>query len=163
MKFNFESSTWTVEVIRTRSPCPCLLDFLRNLFYFKKKLKYGQRQKSIFHVSNLDVRSTHPLASIWRKLWEDSICEWPLRIQGKSTLKLNSKNTNMGLLVHQINSFSEALKLEKICQKNKAVTGKTPLFVIGPFYSFHSICLNIGFWQSSLDWKWCVFNLSGFN
>ena len=39
----------------------------------------------IFHVSNfntrkLDTRPTHPLASIWHKLGEDSICdEWPLK------------------------------------------------------------------------------------
>ena len=65
-----------------------------------------------------------------------------------------------GSLVHQINSFQEVLKLEQIFQKNKVVTGKTPLFVIGPFCSRHSICLNIGFWQSSFEWKWCVFNLS---
>ena len=68
-----------------------------------------------------------------------------------------------GLLVHQINSFYEVLKLEQIFQKTKVVTGKTPLFVIGPFFSRHSICLNIGFWQSSFERKWCVFNLSGFN
>ena len=47
LKFNFESSTWTVEVTRTRFPCPGLLDFLRNLFFLKKKKseiweKYGQ-------------------------------------------------------------------------------------------------------------------------
>ena len=34
-----------------------------------------------------------------------------------------------GLLVHQINSLEQVLKL----QKNKLVTGKTPFFVIGPF------------------------------
>ena len=56
-----------------------------------------------------------------------------------------------GSLVHQINSFSEVLKPEQIFQKNKVVTGKTPLFVIGPFCSRHSICLNIGFWQSSFE------------
>ena len=50
-----------------------------------------------------------------------------------------------GSLVHQINSFQEVLKLEQIFQKNKVVTGKTPLFVIGPFCSRHFICLNIGF------------------
>ena len=32
-------------------------------------------------------------------------------------------------LLHQINSFEEALKLKQIFQKNKAVTGKTPIFV----------------------------------
>ena len=37
-----------------------------------------------------------------------------------------------GSLVHQI------------FQKDKVVTGKTPLFVIGPFCSPHSICFNIG-------------------
>ena len=53
--------------------------------------------------------------------------------------------------------------MEKIFQKNKVVTGKTPPFVIGPFCSCHSICLNIDFWQSCFEWKWCVFNFSGFN
>ena len=48
-------------------------------------------------------------------------------------------------LVHQINSFQEVLKLETIFQKNKVVTGKDTFFVIGPFCSRHSICLNIGF------------------
>ena len=67
-----------------------------------------------------------------------------------------------GSLVHQINSFEEALKVEQIFQKNKVVTGKTLLFEIGPFCSCHS-CLNIGFWQSSFEWKLYVFNLSGFN
>ena len=40
LKFNFQSSAWTVEVMRTRFPCPGLQDFLRNL-YLKKILKYG--------------------------------------------------------------------------------------------------------------------------
>ena len=35
--------------------------------------------------------------------------------------------------------------------------------VNGLFCSRHSTCLNIGFWQSSFEWKWYVFNLSGFN
>ena len=47
--------------------------------------------------------------------------------------------------------------------KNKVVTGQTPLLVIGPFCSCHSICLNIGLWQISVEWKLYVFNLSGFN
>ena len=66
-------------------------------------------------------------------------------------------------MVHQINYFQGALKLKQIFQKDKAVTDKTPLFVIGPFCSHYFICLNIGFWQNSVEWKWCVFNLSGFN
>ena len=66
-------------------------------------------------------------------------------------------------LVHQINSFQEVPKLKQIFQKSKTVTGKTPLFLFGQFCSRHSLCLNIGFWQSSFEWKWCAFNLSGFN
>ena len=50
-----------------------------------------------------------------------------------------------GSLVHQINSFQEVLKLKQIFQRNKAVTGKTPLFVIGQCFSHHSICFNIAF------------------
>ena len=48
-----------------------------------------------------------------------------------------------GSLVHQINLFWEVLKLKQIFQKNRVVTGKTPL--LGPFCSNHSICLNIDF------------------
>ena len=58
-----------------------------------------------------------------------------------------------GSLVHRINSFYEVLKLEQIFQKNKVVTGKTPIFAIGPSCSRSSICLNTGFWQSSFEWK----------
>ena len=53
--------------------------------------------------------------------------------------------------------------MEQIFQKNKVVTGKTALFVIGPFCSRYSICFNIGFRQSSFAWKLCVSSLSGFN
>ena len=48
-------------------------------------------------------------------------------------------------LSHQIKSLLEVLKLKQNFQKNKLGTGKTPFFVLGPFYSHHSICLNIGF------------------
>ena len=27
---------------------------------------------------NVSAQPIHPLASLWHKLWEDSICEWPL-------------------------------------------------------------------------------------
>ena len=50
-----------------------------------------------------------------------------------------------GSLVHQINSFQEVVKLEKIFPKKYVVTGKTPLFVIGSSYSRHCISLNTGF------------------
>ena len=52
---------------------------------------------------------------------------------------------SFGPLVHQINSFQEVLKLKQIFQKNKSVTSRTTLFVIGRFGSRHSICLNVGF------------------
>ena len=71
-----------------------------------------------------------------------------------------TKSTNMSIWVvgtaNQL--FIRDLKLKQNFQKNKA-----PFFVIGPFCSYHFICLNIGFWYSSFVWKWCVFNLSAFN
>ena len=39
----------------------------------------------------------------------------------------------------------KVLKLKQYFQKNKAVTGKTPFFVIGPFGTPHFIYLSIGF------------------
>ena len=42
--------------------------------------------------------------------------------------------------------FKEILKLKLNFQKNEAVGGKRPFFVMGPFRTPHSICLNILFW-----------------
>ena len=62
-----------------------------------------------------------------------------------------------GLLVQQINSLWEILKLKRNFQKIKVLTtGKSPFFLIGPFCSVHFICLNIGFWYDRFEWK-CSF------
>ena len=67
-----------------------------------------------------------------------------------------------GLLVHQISSFKEVIKLKQNFHINKVVTGKTPFFAIGLFCTHHSICLYSGFWYGRFVWKWCVFNLMYF-
>ena len=43
------------------------------------------------------------------------------------------------------------------CQfsKTRLVSGKFPLFMIGPFCTPHTICLNIVFLQDSPAWKFC--------
>ena len=41
--------------------------------------------------------------------------------------------------------ISRGFKLKQNFQKKKVITGKTSLFVIGPFCTPHSISLNIGF------------------
>ena len=48
-------------------------------------------------------------------------------------------------IVGKTNPLQEVSKLKQNIQKNKAVTGKTLFFVIGPFCTHHSNCLNIGF------------------
>ena len=47
--------------------------------------------------------------------------------------------------------------------KNKVVSDKTPLFVIGPFCIRNSICINIGFGQGNFVRKCCVFLYSTFH
>ena len=59
-------------------------------------------------------------------------------------------------MVHQINSLCEVLKLKQYFPQKKVVSGKAPFFVIGPICTPHSLCLNIGFWQSSFVGKCCV-------
>ena len=58
-----------------------------------------------------------------------------------------SKSMNMGIeLVGTSNElFIRGIKLKQNFRKNKVVTGKTPLFVIGLSCTPHSICLKIGF------------------
>ena len=52
------------------------------------------------------------------------------------------------------------LKLKQDFQKNEAIPGKAPFFVIDPFCTQHSICLNIGFSYGIFTWNVCIFNLS---
>ena len=67
-----------------------------------------------------------------------------------------------GWFIHKMISLLEVFKLKQNFQKNKVATGKTLFFVIVPFWTHHSISLNIGFWHGSFVWKWCVFSLSAF-
>ena len=70
----------------------------------------------------------------------------------------------LGSLVHQINSSLTGSETKiQFSKKYKVATGKTSVFVIGPFCTSHTICLNIGSWHVSFVWKWCVFNIIGFN
>ena len=64
MKFKLESSTETFEVIRTRFPCPGLLDFLRNLFY-KKNLKHGRSMGSDAIALNFLKKLDSTDCSMW--------------------------------------------------------------------------------------------------
>ena len=56
LKFNFESSNFKVEVLRTRFPCQGLLDFLRILFFLKKNLNYGRSMGSDAIVLNFSKK-----------------------------------------------------------------------------------------------------------
>ena len=52
---------------------------------------------------------------------------------------------------------------KKIFKKNEVATGKTLFFLTCPFWTTHSIYLNISFQQGSFVWKWCAVILSTFN
>ena len=107
-------------------------------------------------------RSKYRLVSSWfsylpRIFPNDSRVHNQLRIlTGKKRPKIKVQRLGkvrilaFGSLLHQFNSFQEVLKLE-IFQKIEVVTGKTPHFMIGTFYSRHSYCLTTGFWQSILN------------
>ena len=67
------------------------------------------------------------------------------------------------VLVHQINSLQEVLILKQNFQKYWSSHWQNFVFVIGSFWTPHSICIKIGCWQGSSVWKCCVFNLSTFD
>ena len=74
------------------------------------------------------------------------------------TIGLSKLRTNFNIAV--IILIISILLLKQGFQKRKVVNRKTTFFVIGPFSTPHSICLNSGFWQSSFVWNYCVFDLS---
>ena len=103
--------------------------------------------------------------------WRYRVWKFGLRNPGKKLPKVKLQRLweiriwTFGSLVHQSNSFWEVLKLDQIFQKSKVVTRKTPVFVIGPFCSRHSICLKgtlIQIWKFAnifvFAWKWHVEN-----
>ena len=53
-----------------------------------------------------------------------------------------TKSRDMGIWV--VHASNHHLKLKQNFQKSKVVIGKTPFFVVHPFCTHHSICLNIG-------------------
>ena len=57
----------------------------------------------------------------------------------KTPMLTKSRNMSFASLVHQINSLYEVLKVKQNFRKNEVVTGETPIFVIGPFCTHHSI------------------------
>ena len=59
--------------------------------------------------------------------------------------------------------YKRFLNWTKYSKKKKISYCQTPFFVMGPFCTPHSICLNISFWYDSFVWKYYVFNLSAFN
>ena len=56
-----------------------------------------------------------------------------------------AKSRNMGIWVIGTSNqlFIRVPRMKQNFQKNKVVTAKTPFFVIGPFCTHHSICLNM--------------------
>ena len=58
-----------------------------------------------------------------------------------------TKSTNMGIWIVGASNqlFIRDSSTETKFSKTKVVNGKTPFFVIGPFWTHHSICPNIGF------------------
>ena len=85
------------------------------------------------------MSKTYQLKVLFKDIHREKHCQIKLQHLQKVSIWA------FGSLVHQINSSEEVLKLKQNFQKNKVVTGKTLLFVIGPFRTNHSICLNSGF------------------
>ena len=54
-------------------------------FFLKTKKHFNKNRYFICQMvtsESQSARPIHPLVSIWPKLWEDSICEWPLKQTG---------------------------------------------------------------------------------
>ena len=133
------------------------INFIRNIFY-----GFGHRilEKCFYR--------TLPVGCLWSQQRAFHYNQLII-LRGKKHLQIKLQRfrkvsiMTFEQLVHQSNSLYKVLKMKLNFHKKKVVTSKSPFFVIGPFLTPHSICLNIGFWQSSFAWKCCVVNLSTFN
>ena len=60
-----------------------MFDFIQaNIFFLKLNRILTKIDISCVKSQHQSARLTHPLASIWYKLWEDLICEWLLKQTG---------------------------------------------------------------------------------
>ena len=62
----------------------------------------------------------------------------------KTLALTKSRNMDIWIVDRSNRPVVRGFKLKQNLQKNKIVNGKTPFFVIGPFYTNHFICFNIG-------------------
>ena len=87
------------------------------------------------------------LHHFWVKKRIVSFCTQTEKVPSSKTPAL-TKSSNMGVWVVDTSNqlFMRGSWTETKFSKNKVVTGKTPFFVIVPFCTDHTICLNIGFW-----------------
>ena len=66
-------------------------------------------------------------------------------------MDINSKNTKiMNIGIWEIVASNQ---LFIRCFYTEIKFSKKTFFVMGPFFSSHSICLKIGFWQGRFVWK----------
>ena len=59
--------------------------------------------------------------------------------------------------------FVRYCQSENEFSKKESCQWQNSVFCARSICTFHSICHNIGFWQGSFVWKYCVFNHSTFN
>ena len=110
MTLNFQSSTWTDEVIRTRFPCPGLLDFLINLFLKKKSAIWAKYEQWHYRFKFLDRSKLHwPFHGFWNFNGILFHGFWKIRF-----LKWRHVNNSNSWFLAMLNGFSEGLPLFKI-------------------------------------------------
>ena len=86
----------------------------------------------------------------------------------KNTLKLNWSVYKKYEYVYLGNWCSKSTIFKRLLysisfQKNGGTQWQSSFFVIDPFCTPHSVCLNIGFWQGRFLWKCCAFICSTLN
>ena len=71
------SNSWFLAILRVFR-----FGFIPAIFFLKLNRILTKIDISCVRSYHQSARPTHPLASIWSKLWEDSIYEWPLKQTG---------------------------------------------------------------------------------
>ena len=82
--------------------------------------------------------------------------------QGKHTLKekLRALQNSMNMGIWVIGTLNELFIRAFLYSK---LNFQTPFFMVDPFCTPHSICLDIGFGQGSSVWKCCSLNCRALN
>ena len=81
-RYVINSNSWFLAISKGFSEGLRLFKLMFFSYEIKKDFKFNYNRYFMSQSLTSNARTTHPLSSVWHKLWENLIFEWPLKQTG---------------------------------------------------------------------------------